>query len=170
MLVSQVGDYRFYEPRGYSVSVLRFVGNALAIREHPVLGSILICDFDRGFREPEMVKRRPVVVISPKIARRPGLCTVVCLSTKDPDPVMDYHRQIIVEPLLPEPWNSRQMWIKGDMVYSVGFHRLDFIRRGKDQIGKRMYDYRVLNNSQIREVRSCLLRSLAMSQLTNYLP
>ena len=63
----------------------------MAIREHPPTGSILMCDFNAGFREPEMVKRRPVVVISPKIRARPGLCTVVALSTTVPAPVMDYH-------------------------------------------------------------------------------
>ncbi|MEQ9178418.1 MAG: type II toxin-antitoxin system PemK/MazF family toxin, partial [Nitratireductor sp.] len=34
-----------------------------------------MCDFNTGFRVPEMVKRRPVVVISPKIKARPRLCT-----------------------------------------------------------------------------------------------
>lgn len=63
----------------------------MTIREHPAIGTVLMCEFEPGFRVPEMVKRRPVVVISPKIAARPGLCMIVSLSTTPPDPVMQYH-------------------------------------------------------------------------------
>lgn len=66
----------------------------MPIREHPQTGTVMLCDFNAGFRVPEMVKRRPCVVISPKIASRPGLCTVVALSTDRPNPVMSYHCQI----------------------------------------------------------------------------
>jgi uncharacterized protein YifN (PemK superfamily) len=50
---------------------------------HPETGTILICDYNLGggFIEPEMVKRRPVVVISPRFRHRDWLCTVVPLST-----------------------------------------------------------------------------------------
>jgi uncharacterized protein YifN (PemK superfamily) len=79
----------------------------MPIKEHPPLGTILICDFDAGFKVPEMVKRRPVVVISPKIESRFGLCTVVALSATEPDPVESYHCTIEIKPALPRPWNSR---------------------------------------------------------------
>jgi hypothetical protein len=68
----------------------------MPIQEHPATGTILICDFT-GMKEPEMVKRRPVVVISPKIAVRRGLCTVLGLST------------------VPPPWDDGPNWNKGDM-------------------------------------------------------
>ncbi|WP_198669160.1 type II toxin-antitoxin system PemK/MazF family toxin [Elioraea thermophila] len=47
-------------------------------------GTILLCDDDTGFRPPEMVKRRPVVVVSPRLPHRDGLATVVPLSTTAP--------------------------------------------------------------------------------------
>jgi len=31
----------------------------MAIAAHPKIGTILHCDFNAGFKEPEMVKRRP---------------------------------------------------------------------------------------------------------------
>ena len=130
----------------------------MSISEHPPLGAILICDFSAGFKVPEMVKRRPVVVISPKIAARAKLCTVVALSTTDPLPQMPYHYRLRIDPLLPEPWNSEFMWVKGDMVYSVGFDRLDLLRKGKTADGKRKYIIICLTETQIREIRSCLLR------------
>ena len=85
----------------------------MTIREHPPAGSILMCDFTSGFRPPEMVKVRPVVVISPKIAARPGLCTIVALSTTAPDPVMPYHCQIDIRPRLPDWMQSDGVWVKG---------------------------------------------------------
>lgn len=141
----------------------------MPIAEHPPLGTLLICDFRAGFKVPEMVKRRPVIVISPKIATRAKLCTVVALSTTDPVPKMPYHSKLRIQPLLPEPWDNEFMWIKADMVYSVGFHRLDLLRKGKRADGKRNYIIRCLTGDQIKEVRRCLLRSIGLSGLTKHL-
>jgi len=51
----------------------------MALKYHPDPGDILICNFAVGFKEPEMVKSRPCVVLSPRLRRRSGLCTVVSL-------------------------------------------------------------------------------------------
>lgn len=142
----------------------------MSIREHPPPGSILLCDFNSGFKTPEMVKRRCVVVLSPKIAARPGLCTVVALSSTEPDPVLSYHCQIDIRPKLPPRWSSDGVWVKGDMIYSVGFHRLDLIQLGKSASGKRLYYYDVLSSEQIKEIRCCVLRGMGMSALTKHLP
>lgn len=142
----------------------------MSISEHPALGTVVMCDFNLGFRVPEMVKRRPVVVISPKISGRPHLCTVVALSTDPPDVVMPYHCQIDLRPKLPEPWNSDGVWVKGDMVNAVAFHRLDLIRLGKDRNGKRQYLYEPLSRENMQAVRACVLRALGLSILTKHLP
>jgi mRNA interferase MazF len=141
-------------------------GGLMAIREHPRLGTVVVCDFGAGFREPEMAKRRPVVVISPKIARRPHLCTVVALSTTAPYPVMPYHCQIDLRPRLPPQFQSDGVWVKGDMVNAVGFHRLDLIRLGKKRSGKRSYLYEPLSPETIKEIRACVLRALGLAALT----
>jgi mRNA interferase MazF len=141
----------------------------MPIREHPLSGSILICDFNTGFREPEMVKRRPVVVISPKIGLRPGLCTVVALSETAPSPRMPYHCQIDIDPPLPSPLRSVGVWVKGDMINAVGFHRLDLVRIGKDFRGKRQYRYEPLSYENIMKIRECVLKGLGMSSLTKHL-
>lgn len=140
----------------------------MPIHEHPATGTILTCKFDDTFKVPEMVKTRCVVVLSPRIVTRYGLCTVVCLSDTDPDPVMPYHRQIDIRPEIPG-WKSDQIWIKGDMVYSMGFHRLDLIRLGKDRQGKRIYRFDTLPEDQMKLVRSCVLRGLGLSVLTKHL-
>lgn len=125
-------------------------------------------DFN-GFEVPEMVKNRPVVVISPKIMNRPKLCTVVSLSTDAPAHVMPYHRQIDIRPLLPPKWASDGVWIKGDMVYAVAFKRLNFLSHGKDMAGKRIYHYATLSEENLKEIRRCVLRSIGLSVLTKHL-
>ena len=42
----------------------------MAITFHPKPGQILMCDFTYGFREPEMIKNRPVIVLTPSMAGR----------------------------------------------------------------------------------------------------
>ncbi|MDP6475231.1 MAG: type II toxin-antitoxin system PemK/MazF family toxin [Alphaproteobacteria bacterium] len=101
----------------------------MAIHEHPPTGTILRCKFDSGFRVPEMVKTRPVVVISPKISVRHRLCTVVPIGSEAPHLEMPYHHELIdIQPALPPPFDSKANWVKGDMVVAVSFERLDFLR------------------------------------------
>jgi mRNA interferase MazF len=50
----------------------------------PRPGQILICDFTTGFRVPEMVKKRPVLVVSPKKSRWDKICVVLPISSKAP--------------------------------------------------------------------------------------
>jgi mRNA interferase MazF len=141
----------------------------MAIAEHPAVGTVLTCDFNTGFEIPEMVKNRPVVVISPKIANRPGLCTVVSLSTDPPAHVMPYHRQIDISPKLPTKWDSDGVWIKGDMVYAVAFRRLNFLSHGKGLDGKRIYHYATVSDEHLKEIRACVLRAIGLSALTKHL-
>jgi uncharacterized protein YifN (PemK superfamily) len=141
----------------------------MAIQHHPGLGVIVVCNFDQGFRTPEMIKRRPTVIISPKISRRAGLCTVVPLSTTPPQPQMQYHCMLKIDPPLPPPWDVSDVWIKGDMVYSVGFHRLDLIRIGRDCSGKRVYRTEPLPQEDIQRIRACVLCSLGLAALKKYL-
>ena len=141
----------------------------MAITFHPKQGSILMCDFSNGFMPPEMVKRRPVIVISPVIQARPGLCTVVCLSTTEPDPVMPYHLSLILPEPLPPNWSANNVWVKGDMVYSVSFKRLDFARLGKDRSGKRLYYRGMLSHDTLQAVQRCILHGFGLATLTKYL-
>lgn len=141
----------------------------MAISDHPAPGTILVCHFDGTFKEPEMVKSRCVIVLSPRIKARAKLCTVVCLSSTAPDHVQQYHCQIDIRPHLPPAWSSDGVWVKGDMVYSIGFHRLDLIRMGKQPDGKRIYRFDTISAEQMKQVKSCVLRGLGLSALTKHL-
>lgn len=57
-------------------------------------GTVLLCDYGMGgFRPPEMVKRRPAVVVSQRKRTPSKLLTIVPLSTSTPKPVLDHHCQ-----------------------------------------------------------------------------
>jgi mRNA interferase MazF len=95
----------------------------MPINFHPKRGTVLICDFD-GFKKPEMVKRRHVVVVSPRYRRHSGLCLVVPFSTVQPYEIEPHHYEIVCgrydffDTLKPS-------WAKGDMLTCVSFERLD---------------------------------------------
>lgn len=95
----------------------------MALPYIPTRGEILICDFDTGFRQPEMVKRRPAVVVSHKSSHGRRLCTVVPLSTTAPVPVKTWHYAL---PHVQIPgWVAKAtMWAKCDMLATVSFDRL----------------------------------------------
>ena len=141
----------------------------MAIQNHPGQGVVVFCDYSQGFVEPEMVKRRPAIVLCPPMQDRWGLCNVVALSTTPPDPVMPYNKLVKLPFMLPPPFNSEEHWIKGDMINSVGWHRLDLVRLGKDRAGKRRYLMTPVGNDILTIARRCALHGLGLSSLTKHL-
>lgn len=145
----------------------------MAITVHPRVGQILVCDFSRGFKAPEMVKsRRPVIVLSSEMRGRPNLVTVVALSTEPPDPVMPYH-MTLPRKALPQigRFQEKDTWVKGDMIYTVGFHRLNLILLGKKDpaTGKRVYFKDRLGRENMRRVYTCVLNGLNLGYLSDHL-
>jgi len=134
----------------------------MSLQFHPDQGCVLICDFT-GFVPPEMVKRRPVVVVSPRFRARGGLCTVVPLSTTPPAPVQPWHLRITLQPPLPAPYDRPEMWAKADMLYTVSFKRLQLPFRGKDEHGNRLYDQRCLSPVLMKRLMKCVLAGLGVS-------
>jgi uncharacterized protein YifN (PemK superfamily) len=96
----------------------------MPITFHPRPGTVLICDFSTGFQPPEMVKRRHVVVVSPRRRHHSGLCLVVPFSTVAPEPLEAFHHLIPVG-AYPFFHPRKDVWAKGDMLTCVAFRRLD---------------------------------------------
>ena len=114
---------------------------------------VLMCDFN-GYIIPEIVKKRPVMIISPNHLNRPGLYTVVPLSTTVPNPICDYHYKLKGNPI---PGESAEVWAKCDLVASVAFERLDRIK-----IARGTYRVGYVSMEQVREVRLCVARSIGV--------
>lgn len=107
---------------------------------------------------------RPVIVLSGHLPGRGQLITVVACSTKEPEIIRPYHYMIPSGSMPPIPrFREKDTWVKGDMVYTVGFHRLNLIQTGKDHQGKRLYFSQCLGKEQINEIRRCVLHGLGMS-------
>jgi len=96
----------------------------LPINFHPKRGTVLMCDFTTGFKAPEMVKRRHIVVVSPRYRRHTGLCLVVPFSTVTPHEIEPHHYGIIAGSYdFFDP--AKTVWAKCDMLTCVCFERLD---------------------------------------------
>lgn len=108
-----------------------------------------------------MVKRRPAIVLSPPIPGRSFLCSIVPLSTTAPNPVLPHHMRITLDPPLPQPYESPVMWVKGDIVLTVAFHRLRLLFSGWSG-GQRVYDVRILDADVMAEVRNCVRAGLGL--------
>lgn len=122
----------------------------------PKAGTILLCDFSLGgFKPPEMVKRRPVVVISRRKRRATGLLTVVPLSTSEPVPAFSHHCRIVLDHPLPG-FAEQECWVKGDMLTTVAFHRLDMFRTDRGPGGKRKYLTPRVSDEQFEQIMACV--------------
>jgi uncharacterized protein YifN (PemK superfamily) len=131
------------------------------------VGTILLCDYSRGgFQPPEMVKRRPAVVISPRLPHRDGLCTVVPISADQPDHDVDYVVRLEFDPPLPEPFSYKVAWAKCDRLATVGFARLDLFHTERDQYGKRRYLHPKLSDVDLQRVRTAILHAIGARNLT----
>ncbi|WP_408967387.1 type II toxin-antitoxin system PemK/MazF family toxin [Oryzomonas sp.] len=136
---------------------------------HPQPGTVLICDFSTGFKAPEIIKRRPVVVISPRPRRKTQLCIVVPLSTTPPVPVETHHH--CLDPAsLPATLAARQTWAKCDILMTVSLQRLDRVKMGKDPAtGKRIYSSGTVTPSDFKAIQKSVLAALGLYRLTTVL-
>lgn len=71
-----------------------------------------------------MVKRRPVVCLSPKFRTRHKLVTIVPLSTTEPQTKTPYAVKIMLPCRINEKFNSLECWAKCDMLYTFSWNRL----------------------------------------------
>ena len=127
----------------------------MPLQFHPAPGTIVICDFGSGFMPPEMVKARPVVIISPRFRSRPTLCTVVPLSSTEPTPLEPYHHRLV--PGAYPPAGMRPMWAKCDMLATVALIRLDRVK-----VSKREFRTFIMPAEDMAAIRQCVKAALGL--------
>jgi mRNA interferase MazF len=140
----------------------------MALLFKPQPGTILVCDYS-GSVYPEMGKVRPVIVVSPTFKHRPNLSTIVPLSTTAPNPVEDYHHALTLNPALPPPFDSPQMWVKADMIMTASHDRLDRIRAGRNAMGQRTYANRMIPKKDLEDIYRAVLNGLGLGRLTPHI-
>lgn len=97
---------------------------ARAITFSPSEGTVLVCDFSTGFRPPEMIERRPCIVISHRRTNR-GLCVVVPISSRQ-----STNREAVVVPMPMAKYSflRKDGWAKCHAVATVATSRLYMMR------------------------------------------
>lgn len=136
----------------------------MAIQYPPLPGHVLICDYGAGFQPPEMVKRRPVLVVSPRLRHREGLVTVVPLSTTPPHRQTAYQCEITLPFAPPAPFSATGVWAKADMLATLSLARLDLFRSPRDEAGRRRYLTMRIADADLRRVRACLVHALGLGR------
>lgn len=142
----------------------------MALQFPPKPGLVVICDYDTGFREPEMVKRRLAVVMSPRLPHRDRLCTVVPLSASAPRSGIRYQCKVELPVDPPPPFEGRIKWAKADMLATVSYNRLQLPYNGRDQETSRR-KYRIINlkPADMRHIRIAMMHALGLDHLTDHL-
>lgn len=88
-----------------------------------------------------------------------------------PTHLMPYHYKIPKQsmPMIGK-FQENDSWLKGDMIYTVGFHRLDLVLLGKHRSdGKREYFKERLGREQMQKIYQCVLHGLNLGKLGTYL-
>lgn len=132
----------------------------LSLPYHPIAGTIVVCDYGTGFREPEMVKRRLAVTISPKLKRRNDLVTVVPLSQTEPLAFEAWHCRIDED--VPLPWGPGPRWAKCDMIATVAYARLNLPHFRHPVTGVRQFVQIELDAIKVAELRAAAAAALGI--------
>jgi len=128
----------------------------------PKARTVLSCDFS-GYVEPEIVKRRPVVVLKAH-KTNPKLVAVVPLSTTRPTVLEEHHYRLLQNPL-PDVEHI-EVWAKCDLVAVVSIARLDMIRSGRRRRdGKREYLHLQIGSDQFESIRRSVVAGLGLKSV-----
>ena len=133
----------------------------MPLQFQPKPRSIVICDFT-GFKEPEIIKRRPVVVLAVH-KRNSKLVTVVPLSTTAPDQIEAHHYRLKQNPIPGE--QATEVWAKCDMLAVVSIERLDLVRTARGPDGKRQYLRLQIGQDQFDAIRRGVASALGLISL-----
>ncbi len=142
----------------------------MPIRYAPTPGLVVICDYSKGFKKPEMVKERLGVVVSKRLPHRDGLCTVVPLSTSPSRSGVKYQCKVELPIEAPDPYPGKIKWAKADMLATVGYHRLELPYSKRDpNTGRRKYIQIKLPAQELEKIQIAMLFALGFEQFAEQL-
>ena len=126
----------------------------MSLRFQPKAKSVVVCDF-HGYIVPEMIKKRPVVVLAHN-RRNSKLVTIVPLSTTQPTFVEEHHCKLSKNPLPGEP-EDEVVWAKCDMIATVSLERLDRYR-----VSRRQYVIPVVSDDDFKAIKVGVRKALQL--------
>ncbi|HTD37884.1 MAG TPA: type II toxin-antitoxin system PemK/MazF family toxin [Candidatus Limnocylindrales bacterium] len=127
----------------------------------PNPGTVLLCDF-RGYEEPEMTKRRPVVVVSPQLAR--PVVLIVPLSQTQPRSVHPIHVRLTRHYSF---LGGGDVWAKCDLLAHAGRARLDRLHHDRRFVAGKVSR---LDGSDLHAVRRGVLHALGIARVVPQIP
>lgn len=122
------------------------------LRFQPKSGSVVYCNYE-GFVEPEMVKKRPVIVVS-KHKHNSQLLTVVPISTTRPSKILNYHVEMEGS-FCDIHLSGEKSWVKCDMINVVRLDRLDLVRDKKSGLRHAPN----VGNAFLAKVKECIKKA-----------
>ena len=129
-----------------------------------------MCDFS-GYVEPEIVKLRRAIIVSPP-NRGARIALVVPVSTTRPRALLPIHVELPGGHVYRCFGDATEVWVKADLIAHVRFDRLDRVRIPVlDACGNptpRKYEYLptvALSAAHLREVRQAVLHGLCLGRL-----
>lgn len=130
----------------------------MALLFYPRAGQIFVCDFT-SFKQPEMTKLRPVIVISPRLPYRSELATIVPISTTPPRHDLPFVVKLSKN-YHPDATEQISTWAKCDMVTVISTERLTAFK-----VGRRKYAYPTLTPEDLSAVRTGVVHGLGLTDL-----
>ncbi len=124
----------------------------------PRAGEVLMCDF-KGFVPPEMVKVRPVIVVSPRLPYRADIAAIVPISLTAPKHDLPFCFKLSKN-YHPEELDELPCWAKADMVMNIGTYRLNGFK-----VGRRKWEYPRLSAADLAGVRHAILCGLGLDRV-----
>jgi len=130
----------------------------MALNFFPRAGQIYVCHF-AGFKKPEMIKPRPVIVISPRLPYRSEIVAVVPISLTAPKHNLPFCYRLSKN-YHPGEKDDLPSWAKADMLMNLGLYRLKAFK-----VGRRKYHYPTLTPEDLLGVRHAVLCGLGLDKL-----
>jgi len=115
----------------------------MPLKFYPPSGQVFVCNFS-SFKEPEMTKIRPVIIISPRLPYRSEIVTVVPISTTRPKHDLSFVVRLSKN-YHPKEADDLACWAKCDMMNNLSIARLDMFK-----VGRRKYYYPTLNPENLK--------------------
>jgi mRNA interferase MazF len=129
----------------------------MALLFHPRAGQVFVCDFT-GFKEPEMVKPRPVIIVSPRLPYRSEIAAIVPISLTPPRHNLPFCYRLSKNYHPDEP-DDLPCWAKADLLLNIGTYRLSAFK-----VGRRKYAYPTLTPEDLGNVRRAVLCGLGLDR------
>ncbi len=127
----------------------------MGLNFYPRSGQIFVGDFT-DLKPPEINKKRPVIVISPKLPYRSELATIVPISTTAPRHSLPFVHKLAKNYT---PWGieTDDCWAKCDLVMNISLRRMSAFK-----VDRRKYIYPTLSPEDLAAVRKAVLAGLGL--------